>query len=35
LQQRSDDFAKGVAPVNPDAKVHVEWIDKWNAPPKE
>lgn len=28
LQQRIDDFAEGVAPVNHDAKVHVEWIGK-------
>jgi len=28
LQQRIDDFVKGVAPVNPDAKVHVVWIGK-------
>jgi basic membrane protein A len=30
-----DAFARGVASVNPDAKVYVEWIDEWYNPPKE
>ncbi len=30
-----DAFAKGVASVNPDAKVYVEWIGEWYNPPKE
>ena len=30
-----DAFAKGVALVNPDAKVYVEWIGEWYNPPKE
>jgi basic membrane protein A len=30
-----DAFAKGVASVNPDAKVYVEWIGDWYNPPKE
>jgi len=29
-----DAFAKGVASVNPDAKVYVEWIGEWYNPPK-
>jgi basic membrane lipoprotein Med (substrate-binding protein (PBP1-ABC) superfamily) len=28
-------FARGVASVNPDAKVYVEWIGEWYNPPKE
>ncbi|RJS72675.1 BMP family ABC transporter substrate-binding protein [Methanophagales archaeon] len=30
-----DAFAKGVASVNPDAKVYVEWIGEWYNPKKE
>jgi basic membrane protein A len=30
-----DAFAKGVASVNPDAKVYVEWIGEWYNPPRE
>ena len=30
-----DAFARGVASVNPDAKVYVEWIGEWYNPPKE
>ncbi len=30
-----DAFAKGVASVNSEAKVYVEWIGKWYDPPKE
>ncbi len=30
-----DAFAKGVALVNPKAKVYVEWIGEWYNPPKE
>jgi len=30
-----DAFAKGVASVNSDAKVYVEWIGEWYNPPKE
>jgi len=30
-----DAFAKGVASVNPEAKVYVEWIGEWYDPPKE
>ncbi len=28
-------FARGVASVNPDAKVYVEWVGEWYNPPKE
>jgi basic membrane protein A len=28
-------FARGVASVNSEAKVYVEWIGKWHDPPKE
>ena len=28
-------FARGVASVNPDAKVYVEWVGEWYDPPKE
>jgi basic membrane protein A len=30
-----DAFAKGVASINSDAKVYVEWIGEWYNPPKE
>ena len=30
-----DAFSKGVASINPDAKVYVEWIGEWYNPPKE
>jgi len=30
-----DAFAKGVASVNPDARVYVEWIGEWYNPKKE
>ncbi len=30
-----DAFARGVASVNPDARVYVEWIGKWYNPPGE
>jgi basic membrane protein A len=30
-----DAFARGVASVNPEAEVHVEWINEWYAPAKE
>ena len=30
-----DAFAKGVASVNPDAKVYVEWVGEWYNPPRE
>ncbi len=30
-----DAFARGVASVNSEAKVYVEWIGKWYDPPKE
>jgi basic membrane protein A len=31
----TDAFGRGVASVNPEAKVHVEWIGKWYDPPRE
>ena len=30
-----DAFAKGVASVNPEAKVYVKWLGEWYNPPKE
>ncbi|RZB28969.1 MAG: hypothetical protein AEth_01573 [Candidatus Argoarchaeum ethanivorans] len=30
-----DAFARGVASVNPDTKVYVEWVGEWYNPPKE